>query len=207
MIKYGMQPYIHCTEVTPEPDRATPYFTNFNVSSSIRGYYEHKYDFSNRILRSVTDPFPLLYSDINTFSFSRPFVKPAGHSTETWTEKTYFTTEQLFPTVLRRSEVIDIQAVELSPVDSALLDVEEQTKDLSQLHVKFEVLSKMDSVTSTNDLAMALNEIVDAPPENGLDLYRSTFFTQEYVHSHPAQEDGVVKLRQAIDDLVSTFYT
>lgn len=94
--------------------------------------------------------------------------------------------------------------MELSPIDSALLDVEEQTKELSQLHVKFEVLSKMDSVTSTNDLAMALNEIVDAPPENGLELYRTTFFTQEYVSSHSSQEQSVAKLRQAVDDLVCT---
>lgn len=120
-----------------------------------------------------------------------------------WTEKTYYTTEQLFPTVLRRSEVIDMVTVELSPVDSALQQVEEQIKELSQMHVKFDILSKIDAVTSTNALSMALNEIVDTPADSGLSLYRQTFLTGEYVRQHPAQEQAVLNLREAINKLVS----
>jgi hypothetical protein len=42
LLKFGSQPYIHCTPVTPEPERTSHIFTNINVHPSIRGYYEHK---------------------------------------------------------------------------------------------------------------------------------------------------------------------
>ena len=57
---------------------------------------------------------PSSHSDVNTFSSSRSVMggyHPNGVA-EVWTEKIYYTTEQLFPTVLRRSEVIDIQPVQ-----------------------------------------------------------------------------------------------
>lgn len=98
-----------------------------------------------------------------------------------------------------------MQTVELSPVDSALLDVEEHVKELSQLQAKFEVFLEMDNAASTNDLTMALNEIVDAPPENGLEFYRTVFFTPDYLDGHPSQEASILKLRQALDELVSFF--
>lgn len=114
----------------------------------------------------------------------------------------YYTTEQLFPTVLRRSEVIEIQPVMLSPIDSALAEVEEKTKQLSQLHVKFDILSKIDAVSSTNALSMALNEVVDTGQNSGAPLYREVFLTTDYLQRHPSQEEGILKLRQAIDQLV-----
>lgn len=42
-IKFGVRPFIHCTPVDPEPDKNSPIFTNLNVPSPIRTYYEHKY--------------------------------------------------------------------------------------------------------------------------------------------------------------------
>jgi dedicator of cytokinesis protein 3 len=121
---------------------------------------------------------------------------------EIWTEKTYYTTEQLFPTVLRRSEVIEIQPVILSPIDSGLAEIEEKTKQLSQLHIKFDILSKIDAVSSTNALSMALNEVVDTGQNSGVSLYREVFLTTDYLQRHPAQEEAILKLRQAIDQLV-----
>lgn len=121
---------------------------------------------------------------------------------EIWVEKTTYHTEQLFPTVLRRSEVIDVEIEVLSPVESALVDVEEKTKELSQMHLKFDILSKIDAVSSTNALTMALNEIVDAPPGTGIALYRDDFLDTDYVQRMPSQEDNVHRLRSAVDQLV-----
>jgi dedicator of cytokinesis protein 3 len=143
-------------------------------------------------------------SDVNSFSSSRSILRgyyPNG-TAEVWTEKTYYTTEQLFPTVLRRSEVIDIQPVMLSPIDVALNEVEEKTKQLSQMHTKFDILSKIDAVSSTNALSMALNEVVDVGQNTGVSLYRDIFLTTDYVQRHPAQGEAILKLRQAIDQLV-----
>lgn len=156
------------------------------------------------VIHAFTMLSPSSHSDVNTFSSSRPVMggyHPNGVA-EVWTEKTYYTTEQLFPTVLRRSEVIDIQPVMLSPIDIALTEVEEKIKQLTQMHIKFDILSKIDAVSSTNALSMALNEVVDTGQNSGVSLYRDVFLTTDYLHHHPTQQEVILKLRQAIDRLV-----
>lgn len=41
-IKFGTDQYIQCTAVTPEPDKALPIFTNPDVPTAVRTYYEHR---------------------------------------------------------------------------------------------------------------------------------------------------------------------
>ena len=43
---------------------------------------------------------------------------------ETWLEKTFYTTEEAFQTVLRRSEVVNLEVEEISPLENALQEVE-----------------------------------------------------------------------------------
>lgn len=124
---------------------------------------------------------------------------------DVWTEKTYLTTEESFPTVLRRSEVIQEEAVEISPVQNALTVIEQQMKDLTILEAKFSTLAKLDAAVSTNALSMALNEAVDAPANNGVPLYRETFLLGDYASQNPDQVPWVDKLRESIDELVCYF--
>ncbi len=121
---------------------------------------------------------------------------------EVWTEKTFFTTEEEFPTVLRRSEVIAIDVTEISPLESALADVESKTKELLALYQKFSALAKTAHTVSTNALSMCLNGAVDAPTNTGIALYRQTFLTPEYVSRNPERIELIEKLRNAIDDQV-----
>jgi len=53
-------------------------------------------------------------------------------SEEIWTEKSFFTTEEPFPTVLRRSEILTTDVVEISPLENALTEVEEKNKRTSE---------------------------------------------------------------------------
>lgn len=41
-IRFGTALYIQCTQVTPEPDRTLPIFTNPDVPQAVRSYYEHR---------------------------------------------------------------------------------------------------------------------------------------------------------------------
>lgn len=143
------------------------------------------------------------YSAINIFSCQRPVTKmgPNGEE-ETWILKTYFTTEETFPTVLKRSEVIDIHTVEISPVESALIDVEQKTKDLNTLKVKYTTLAKTGQPVSTNALSMTLNNAVDAPANGGVSLYRDAFLSPDYITQNPDRAELVHRLREAIDDQV-----
>ncbi|KDR75412.1 hypothetical protein GALMADRAFT_249465 [Galerina marginata CBS 339.88] len=182
-IRYGNDQYIQCTAVTPEPDRNLPVFTNPDVPLAVRTYYEH--------------------SGINLFSSSRQIRKTTRDGTEeVWMEKTYYTTEQPFPTVLRRSEVVNLEFVEISPLENALQEVEEKTKELAGLHLKYQALAKTAQDVSTNKLAMSLNTAVDTPLNTGIASYRQIFFSPDYVARNPERAEMVEKLRTAIDEQV-----
>ena len=184
-IRFGTDQYIQCTAVTPEPDKTLPIFNNPDVPTSVRTYYER--------------------SAVNVFSCQRPVTKvgPNGEE-ESWMLKTYFSTEETFPTVLRRSEVVDIQTIEISPIESALNDVREKTKELNILKVRYTNLSQTGQAVSTNALAMSLDSAVDAPGNGGISLYREAFLSPVYLVENPDRADQVQKLREAIDEQVRT---
>ncbi|KAK7057298.1 C2 domain in Dock180 and Zizimin proteins-domain-containing protein [Favolaschia claudopus] len=182
-IRFGNDQYIQCTAVTPEPNRSLPIFTNPDVPLPVRTYYEH--------------------SAISLFSSSRQIKKITRSGTEEiWIEKTYFTTEEAFPTVLRRSEVIGAEIVEISPVENALSEVESKTKELAALNLKYQALAKTAQSVSTNALAMCLNSAVDAPMNTGIAAYRQSFFDPEYIARNPERAEAVEKLKAAIDEQV-----
>ncbi|KAG6854061.1 hypothetical protein C0991_011039 [Blastosporella zonata] len=182
-IRFGTEQWIQCTAVTPEPDRNRPIFTNADVPLAVRTYYEH--------------------SAINLFSSSRQVKKTTRDGTEEiWLEKTYYTTEEAFPTVLRRSEVIGLEVAEMSPLEIALNEVDLKTKELAALNVKYQALAKTSRLVSTNALAMSLNSAVDAPMNTGIASYRQMFFNPDYVARHPERAELVDKLRAAIDEQV-----
>jgi dedicator of cytokinesis protein 3 len=137
------------------------------------------------------------------FSSSRQIKKIARSGTEEiWLEKTYFTTEEAFPTVLRRSEVIGVEIVEISPVENALSEVELKTKELAALNLKYQALAKTAQPVSTNALAMCLNSAVDAPMNTGVAAYRQSFFDPEYIARNPERAELIEKLKAAIDEQV-----
>ena len=143
------------------------------------------------------------HSGINLFSSSRQIRKTTRDGNEeVWTEKTYYTTEEAFPTVLRRSEVVDVGLVEISPLENALQEVEDKTKELGALHLKYQALAKTTQDMSTNALAMSLNTAVDAPNNTGIASYRQTFFSPDYLILNPERAELVERLQAAIDDQV-----
>lgn len=137
------------------------------------------------------------------FSSSRQTRKTTRDCVEEiWTEKTYYTTEQEFPTVLRRSEVVNIELVEISPLQNALDEVEEKTRELQSLHLKYQALAKTSQEVGTSALAMSLNSAVDSPANTGITSYRQIFFAPDYVARHPERAETIERLRTAIDEQV-----
>ncbi|PWN49826.1 hypothetical protein IE53DRAFT_316947 [Violaceomyces palustris] len=201
-IRYADSQFLQITALQPEPDRTKDVFTNPEVPPIIRAYYEH----------STTD----------LFSFTRPLQKSgeeeskgiglngdatAPDFTELWTEKTYLRCEDAFPTVLRRSEVAEIQVVEISPLENALNDVQAKQEELSTLEKKYSALGRVGGAKiNTNRLSMALNGAVDAPVNGGIPLYKRAFFSPKYVSSNPDKEPLIHRLRDAIDEQALVVY-
>ena len=143
-------------------------------------------------------------SAINLFSNSRPITKGGDGLEESWVEKTYFTTEEAFPTVLRRSEIIAVEVVEISPIERVLGDVEQRTKELIGLFARYSTAAKTGQLVSTNPLTMALNTVVDAPQENGVPSFRH-FLSNEHIMRNPDKIQIIERLRIAIDDHVRVY--
>ena len=148
-------------------------------------------------------------SAVNLFSSTRQIKKLTRDGTEeVWLEKTYLTTEEAFPTVLRRSEIVAVEVVELSPLEAAINEVELKTKELAALNMKYQALAKTSQLVSTNALAMSLNSVVDPPLNTGIASYRELFFRLDYTARYPERAELVDKLHTAIDDQVCfTFST
>ena len=171
--------------VTPEPDRTMAIFTQPDVPSAVRTYYEH--------------------CAINTFSISRQYNKTDAQPPQfqdIWTEKTYFLTEEAFPTVLRRSEVIDVRVAHVSPVEGAIQDLEQKTKELVALNIRYSSMYETGAVgVQTNHLAASLNNVVDAPAPN-IKTYREAFLNSDFISQNAQQIDLIQKLRDTIDEHV-----
>ncbi|KZT43476.1 hypothetical protein SISSUDRAFT_1039891 [Sistotremastrum suecicum HHB10207 ss-3] len=174
-IRFGDGQYIQCTAVIPEPDRSSPIFTNPDVPLSVRLYYEN--------------------SAINQFSCSRQFIRNDGGEDEYWTEKLYFITESTFPTVLKRSEIVKQYMTELSPLETALLDMEQKNKELSALDLKFTTLAQTGQTISSNPLTATLSNLVDNPH---VVQYRDIFLDPDYAVRHPERAAQLHTLREAI---------
>lgn len=92
--------------------------------------------------------------------------------------------------------------IDISPLEHALTEVEQQTKKISILERKYSAMAKAGQTMSTNALSMTLNSVVDS--EKGVPYYRSTFLRVDYLESHPDRVELVQKLREAIDEQVRT---
>ncbi|RUP47951.1 dedicator of cytokinesis-domain-containing protein, partial [Jimgerdemannia flammicorona] len=190
--------YIQVTAVVPEPDREHgALFVNPQVPDVVRSYYE--------------------CNEINTFGFSRPIIRPQASTSadsvgkpeneflNLWTEKTILTCEDSFPTILRRSEVVRVQVVELSPIENAVIAMENKNREFLALERKFGgYLSQIKSVqgagsVNVNPFSMALNGAVDAPVNGGVPMYKKAFLTDEFAEANAQMKVWIDRLREAID--------
>lgn len=123
-----------------------------------------------------------------------------------WLEKTMLRVEDSFPTVLRRSEIAEVDVIKISPIENAIATVESKSQELDTLRIKFVKLGQVmdrNAATpggmNTNRLSMVLNSAVDAPMSGGIPTYRKVFFSTQYVSHHPEEEALLSNLREAID--------
>ena len=98
--------------------------------------------------------------------------------------------------------MVGLEVVEISPIENALTEVEQKTKELAALNLRYQALAKTSQQVSTNSLAMCLNSAVDAPMNTGIASYRLIFFDADYIARNPERASMVEKLRSAIDDQV-----
>lgn len=92
--------------------------------------------------------------------------------------------------------------MEVSPLETALQEVQQRTRELEGLNIRYAALAKTKQTVQTNPLAMTLNAAVDAPLTGGVAAFRQSFLADGYLSRYPDRAEGVEKLRMAIDDQV-----
>lgn len=113
-----------------------------------------------------------------------------------------------FPTILKRTEVLDVQVIEVSPLESALNDVKAKTAELDSHYRRYQPLATEaingdhGSQMDTNPLSMALNNAVDTGISGGIPLYRRAFFDSSFIAANTDKLDMVEELRLAVDEQV-----
>ncbi|KAL9618977.1 MAG: hypothetical protein Q9160_006371 [Pyrenula sp. 1 TL-2023] len=81
-----------------------------------------------RVPQAIRDH--LLLSDLSQFSVTSKRQTYGTNVKEQWVEKTLFTTAESFPTILRRSEIVTLDEVRLSPLQTAVERTWRKTSDL-----------------------------------------------------------------------------
>ncbi|CDS02661.1 hypothetical protein LRAMOSA00066 [Lichtheimia ramosa] len=191
--------YLHITAVTPEPSNVD-ILENPLIPDNIKKYYAS--------------------NDVWRFSYSRPFNKGATMQQEPpdaskpeidflnlWTMKTVFTCEESFPSTARRSKVVSVEDLEISPIENAVLAMENKNAELMALERKYAAYltqrSKQSNVqVNISPFSMALNGAVDAPVNGGVSLYKKAFLTDWYWEKNPDMRSWVRRLKTAINEQV-----
>ncbi|KAI9493267.1 hypothetical protein BDB00DRAFT_824192 [Zychaea mexicana] len=190
--------YLQITAVTAEPTGSIEILNNPLVPETIKKYY-----MANQISHfSYSRPFDK--GNVQQLSSSDASKKPEMDFLNLWTKKTMFTCEEAFPTTARRSKVVFVEDVEISPIENAVLAMEKKNEELCALANKYSVHLKQRGGGSVNisPFSMALNGAVDAPVNGGVTLYKKAFLTDGYWEKNPEMRPWVRRLKTAINDQV-----
>lgn len=134
-----------------------------------------------------------------------------------WTEKTTLTCADAFPTVLKRTEVMEREVEEFTPLEISLEGIEKRTMELLALERRYTAIKESGPTTiNINPLAMALNDAVDTGSA-GIPLFRNSeclflglssltyvavFLNPLYRTAYPHHGELLDRLEQSIDDQV-----
>lgn len=145
-------------------------------------------------------------NEIRKFSFSRRVRKSSGSSLSKgsenefaflWIERTLLELSYPLPGMLRLFPVIEIEVVELSPIENAIETMESTNNDLKALLIQ----CYKDNSAPLNNLSMKLNGIIEAAVNGGIANYEKAFFTDSYLQEHFSNRDRAFVSR--LKDLIA----
>ncbi|CRG90304.1 hypothetical protein PISL3812_07347 [Talaromyces islandicus] len=159
--------FLQITPVSPYRDTLHPVYQRSKVPYRVR---EH-----------------LLISVPNQFAFTSQRHTGSLDIKEHWAEKTVFTTAEPFPNILRRSEIVATEIVELSSIQTA---IERTWRKTQELHLLEKHATSGDD-TNLSGLTDALIQLLElgTGQTSCVAIYRS-FLSREKEHHGNENEDG-----------------
>ncbi|KAF1962944.1 hypothetical protein CC80DRAFT_434283 [Byssothecium circinans] len=153
--------YIQIFPVSVQKDLTHPIYQRSRVAQSIRDYY--------------------LLSRPSMFTTASRRTTPEGQTKDVTVEKTVYTTAETFPTILRRSEIVSVGTVTLTPIQTAIERTTRKTVELTALEKKasdgtdstvFTTLTQelMFAVDTTQDTSVAkYHDLLPTPRRHSVD--------------------------------------
>lgn len=115
---------------------------------------------------------------VDTFFYTRPFnkrkqmglPKSSNEFLDLWVEKKFVRTARVFPGTQRRLEVVEVGTVFRNPIEMAL---ESMVDKNAELEAKIKTMETLEDGGADQSYTMALNGVVDAAVNGGVENYRS----------------------------------
>jgi dedicator of cytokinesis protein 3 len=139
--------YLQIYPVSPQKDLSHPIYQRAKVSQSVRDYY--------------------LLSRPSHFTSASRRAPSNANAREPSVEKTVYTTAESFPTILRRTEIVAVGNVTLSPLQAAIERTSRKTVEL--IAVERKIMDGDD--TAFNSLTQELMYAVDTASDSGVANY------------------------------------
>lgn len=142
-----------------------------------------------------------IFNEVNCFLYSKPFRKnkqkgetQTQEFADLWYKNWYMVTDDSFPTVHTRSEVINKICLETTPVQNAVSMVQDKNREIQQ------VTAKQEAAGST--LTLVLKGVIDAAVNGGTALYTQAFLNDSYLTSHPGDIGLCEQLQSALEQQI-----
>lgn len=142
-----------------------------------------------------------IFNEVNCFLYSKPFRKnkvkgetQMQEFADLWYNNWYMVTEDAFPTVHTRSEVIKKIVVETTPIQNAIAMIADKNREIQT------VTAKQEAAGST--LTLVLKGVIDAAVNGGTTLYTQAFLNDSYLQSNPKDISLCEQLHSLLDQQI-----
>lgn len=144
-------------------------------------------------------------NNVRVFQYSRPFKQPGAPKTNDdnafehiWSSQVYVVTEDSFPNIQRRLEIVQTSEIIRSPLENATNAVLLKNNELSEIIAK---MQNSPNEIKVDRLSMALSGILDAAVNGGTAKYQHAFLSQKFIQDSRNNKkvlEGISLLQKAL---------
>jgi len=144
-------------------------------------------------------------NNVRVFQYSRPFKQPGAPKTNDdnafehiWSSQVYVATEDSFPNIQRRLEIVQTSEIIRSPLENATNAVLLKNNELSDIITKMQTTPNEIKV---DRLSMALSGILDAAVNGGTAKYQQAFLSEKFIReaaSNKKTQECITLLQKAL---------
>ena len=135
--------------------------------------------------------------NVNRFQYKKPFskdkaVRKENEFKDLWTMDIFYFTKNYFPVITDRSEIIQTEQKEVTPIENAVQTIKSKNVELSKLGEQYK-----DTTGNASPFTMVLSGTIDAAVAGGVENYKKAFLDPNYLKENPEHSEFVKQLCDA----------